>query len=124
MKSCKRFASVWTGVLVGVAIVFAVPAEARSPAIVTAWDDMVLDRETCITRARIALTSSGFDLYTSETLEYSVGGYRSLGSGEYSGLVRCVPDKRMVFFVAVGNERSTAEALVRYLQDNFVDNSP
>jgi len=68
----------------------------------------------CIRRAEDATRRAGFEWEMSTVLE-SV--FRERGA--YASMIRCVPERGIVFFVVAGPQDYDADAGRRALEDNF-----
>ncbi len=79
----------------------------------TSWTETRLTHEQCMRRAEIAMRDS--DFYEVEFVGQSVfGDYR-----EYTGTIRCVTSKGIIFFVVAGPSSDRASSLRSRLVKNF-----
>jgi hypothetical protein len=80
----------------------------------TSWQPTRLTQQQCLNRAELAMRNSGFsqNFYTLETGVYGE-------NGGYSGTVRCISSKGVVFFIVAGSSSKTAESFLGRLENNF-----
>jgi hypothetical protein len=91
-----------------------VPSAAVNMSISSSWRATNLGRYDCIRRAEEATRRAGFEREMS-TVQESVFGER----GAYASMIRCVPERSIVFFVVAGPQDYDADAGRRALEDNF-----
>jgi hypothetical protein len=104
MTMIRTFAAVF------VALVLAwTPVQAGSPAISTAFKDVAMDLATCQARMTRLMQSNGFTRV--EALQRSVFG----DYGDYQLVIRCVPDKAIVFLAVAGPQAPECDRLLNLL---------
>ncbi|CAN1212951.1 hypothetical protein TUMEXPCC7403_22295 [Tumidithrix helvetica PCC 7403] len=73
-----------------------------------------LTQEECVDNAGAAMRRAGF------TKNFEFIGSGAFGvRGRYSASIRCVADRRIVFFAVAGPDNQTASDLVEELQNTF-----
>ena len=92
----------------------ATPAASAAPAMSTIWQDTSLDHAACIAQAELALHDAGMTK-NPQTLRESVYGERGL----YTGSIRCLAGKGIVFIVVSGPRQDRASQLVGLLKSKF-----
>ena len=85
------------------------PVQAASPAISTAYKNVAMDLQTCQSRVTQLMLSNGFTRV--ESLQRSVFG----DYGDYQLVVRCVPDKAIVFLAVAGPTAGECDRLLDLL---------
>jgi len=79
----------------------------------TKWSAISITLERCKSRAEDAMRDAGFR--NVQVLQFSVYGER----GEYSAMVRCAPEKGVVFFVVAGPQVERVNRYVDNIGDGF-----
>jgi hypothetical protein len=92
----------------------ATPAAAAAPAMSTIWRDTALDLEACVKQAELALHDARMTK-NAQTLHESVYGEQ----GPYTGSIRCLTGKGIVFIVVSGPRQDRASQLVGLLKSKF-----
>ena len=100
-------------VALAVAILTAANSAALATWLSTGWDDTELSKEACLDRAEAAIQSAGFRI--TQRTEWSRFGVR----GEYTVSVRCIPEKKLVFFIGGGPEGEENSKNNQAVQNNF-----
>ena len=80
----------------------------------TIWQDTQLDLEACVKQAELALHDAGMTKNT-QTLRESVYGEQ----GPYTGAIRCLTGKSVVFMVVSGPRQDRASQYIRMLKSKF-----
>ncbi len=92
----------------------ATTAASAAPAMSTIWQDTSLDLEACVKQAELALHDAGMTK-NAQTLRESVYGEQGL----YTGSIRCLTGKGIVFIVVAGPRQDRASQLVSLLKSKF-----
>lgn len=88
------------------------PAQAGSPAISTAYKEVAMDLASCQARMTRLMQSNGFTRV--ESLQRSVfGDYGDYG--DYQLVIRCVPDKAIVFLAIAGPQAGECDRLLNLM---------
>jgi hypothetical protein len=95
-------------------LLFPTAAFAEYPIIFNHIKDTDLSQVECVDNSGDALKRSGF----SENFEFLRDGAFGV-RGQYSAIVRCASNKRVVFFAVAGPENKKAEELVVRLRNSF-----
>ena len=81
--------------------------------ITTQWDDITFTQQECLTRAEKAIHEGDFkNLPHTETTRHGT-------RGQYTAAVRCLGDKKIVFFVVAGPEAHLTERYLDGIRDHF-----
>jgi hypothetical protein len=100
---------------VTLAIGLVAPSTASAaPAMSTIWQETSLDLDACVKHAEVALHDAGMTKNT-QTLHESVYGEQ----GPYTGSIRCLSGKNIVFIVVAGPHQDRANQLVSLLKSKF-----
>ncbi len=94
-----------TGLFVGTAL--------AGPSMSTKWSNTGLSLERCKERAEEAVRDAGFR--SIKVLQFSIFAER----GDYSIMVRCITEKKMVFFAVAGPQVERTTRFVDEVGDNF-----
>ncbi len=79
----------------------------------TSWENTTLSQDECIKRAEVAMRNSGFS-------NLKIGSESIFADRkEYSGSIRCITSKKIIFFVVAGPSSDTAGDLRKTILDNF-----
>jgi hypothetical protein len=95
-------------------VLFPTVALAQYPIIFNHIKDTDLSQVECVDNSGEALKRSGF----SENFEFLRDGAFGV-KGRYSASIRCVSNRRVVFFAVAGPDNKTAEELVVRLRNSF-----
>jgi hypothetical protein len=91
------------------------PAVASAaPAMSTIWQETSLDLDACVKQAELALHDAGMTK-NAQTLRESAYGEQGL----YTGSIRCLSGKSIVFIVVAGPRQDRASQLVSALKSKF-----
>ena len=101
-------------VLALLALAASVPSSAVNMSISSSWRPTSLGRYDCVLQAEDATRRAGFQ-YEMSTVQESVFGER----GAYASLIRCVPERGIVFFVVAGPRDYEASSGRQALEDSF-----
>ena len=85
-----------------------------APAMSTIWQETSLDLDACVKQAELALHDAGMTK-NAQTLRESVYGEQGL----YTGSIRCLSGKSIVFIVVAGPRQDRASQLVSALKSKF-----
>jgi hypothetical protein len=85
-----------------------------APAMSTIWQDSSLDLGACVKQAELALHDAGLTK-NAQTLRESVYGEQ----GPYTGSIRCLTGKGIVFIVVAGPRQDRAAQIVGLLKSKF-----
>ena len=96
------------------ALLVATTAAFAAPAMSTIWQETNLELPDCVKRAEDALRNAGLTRNT-QTLRESVYGEQ----GPYTGSIRCLSGKGIVFIVVSGPRQDRAGQLVSALKSWF-----
>ncbi len=88
-------------------------ALAGGPVIATNWAETAWTQEQCFARAEATLTELG--LATIERSKFS----RSAQTGEYTLMVQCMTEKKLILFVTAGPSRADVQKYQAQLFDKF-----
>src|SRR5690349_4907332 len=99
------------GLAVGLIATSAVSA---APAMSTIWQETSLDLTACVKQAELALSDAGMTK-NAQTLRESVYGEQ----GSYTGSIRCLTGKGVVFIVVAGPRQDRAAQIVGQLKSKF-----
>jgi hypothetical protein len=97
------------------ALAVSAPSAAINMSISSSWRSTPLGRYDSLRRAEDATRRAGFEWEMSTVLE-SVFGERSA----YASMIRCVPERGIVFFVVAGPRDYEANAGRQALEDSFM----
>jgi hypothetical protein len=89
-------------------------AASAAPAMSTIWQETSLDLDACVKQAELALHDAGMTR-NAQTLHESVYGEEGL----YTGSIRCLSGKNVVFIVVAGPRQDRASQLVGVLKSKF-----
>jgi hypothetical protein len=92
----------------------ATTAASAAPAMSTIWQDTSLDVAACVRQAELALHDAGMTR-NAQTLRESVYGEQ----GGYTGSIRCLTGKGIVFIVVSGPRQDRASQYVGLLKSKF-----
>jgi hypothetical protein len=92
----------------------AASAAAAAPAMSTIWQETSLDLADCVRQAETAMRDAGLTRNT-QTLHESVYGEQGL----YTGSIRCLSGKGVVFIVVSGPRQDRAAQYVGALKSRF-----
>jgi hypothetical protein len=92
----------------------ATSAAVAAPAMSTIWQETPLDLEACVKQAEVALHDAGLTKNT-QTLRESVYGEQ----GPYTGSIRCLSGKGIVFIVVSGPRQDRAAEFIGKLKGRF-----
>jgi len=92
----------------------ATAAASAAPAMSTIWQETPLDLAGCVKQAELALHDAGMTQNT-QTLRESVYGEQ----GAYTGSVRCLTGKGVVFMVVSGPRQDRASQFIAALKSKF-----
>lgn len=81
------------------------------------WQDSLLGRSQCLERAETALRNSGFA--RNFEIDYEKLALSGLNENAYQGMVRCLPEQRIILFKVFGKSAQSAKSLLEILQLNF-----
>lgn len=95
-------------------VLFPSAALAQYPIIFNHVKDTNLSQGRCIDNAGAAMKRAGF----TERFEFLRTGAFAV-KGQYSAIIRCAADNRIVFFAVAGPENKTVENLVVRLRNSF-----
>jgi hypothetical protein len=96
------------------AAVLTASAACAAPAMSTIWQDTSLDLAACVKQAEVALHDAGMTKNT-QTLHESVYGEQ----GSYTGSIRCLTGKGIVFIVVAGPRQDRASQFIGALKSRF-----
>ena len=101
---------------VSIALAFGLIATSAvaAPAMSTIWQETPLDLAACVKQAELALHDTGMTR-NAQTLRESVYGEQ----GPYTGSIRCLTGKGVVFIVVSGPRQDRAAELVSQLKGRF-----
>ena len=99
-----------TAALIGL-LLLATPAVASAPSIYSIHKDTQLPLAQCVARAVVA--QNGFTNIQSAT--YSTFGF----TADYSIVLRCMPDQKLLFIVVAGPQLSESDRLANKALDEF-----
>jgi hypothetical protein len=85
-----------------------------APAMSTIWQETPLDLDACVKQAELALHDVGMTK-NAQTLRESVYGEQ----GSYTGSIRCLSGKGVVFIVVAGPRQDRAAEIVGQLKSKF-----
>jgi hypothetical protein len=85
-----------------------------APAMSTIWQETSLDLDACVKQAELALHDAGMTKNV-QTLRESVYGEQ----GPYTGSIRCLSGKNIVFIVVAGPRQDRASQFVSVLKSKF-----
>jgi len=89
-------------------------AASAAPAMSTIWQETSLDLDACVKQAELALHDAGMTK-NAQTLRESVYGEQGL----YTGSIRCLSGKSIVFIVVAGPRQDRASQFVSALKSKF-----
>jgi hypothetical protein len=89
-------------------------AASAAPAMSTIWQDTPLDLAACVKQAELALHEAGMT-QNAQTLRESVYGEQ----GAYTGSIRCLDGKGIVFMVVSGPRQDRASQYIGLLKSKF-----
>ena len=101
-----------TAALIGL-LLLATPAVASAPSIYSIHKDTQLPLAQCVARARAVVAQNGFTNIQSAT--YSTFGF----TADYSIVLRCMPDQKLLFIVVAGPQLSESDRLANKALDEF-----
>jgi hypothetical protein len=106
----EQLASVGLGAIALIAMHSAVLA---GPGIATNWAETSWTQEQCFARAEATLTELGYAKIESSKLS------RSAQTGEYTLMVQCMTDRKLILFVTAGPSRADVQKYQAQLFDKF-----
>ena len=92
----------------------ATSAASAAPAMSTIWQETPLDLSACVKQAELALHDAGM-IKNAQTLHESVYGEQ----GPYTGSIRCLSGKGIVFMVVSGPRQDRASQFIGMLKSKF-----
>jgi hypothetical protein len=90
-----------------------VPAQASAPSIYTVFKNSELELPRCMARVRDVVAANGFDTIKNAT--YSTFGFAE----DYTIVVRCIPDTKMVLVVVAGPDLPECDRLANKALNQF-----
>ncbi|WP_353572803.1 hypothetical protein [Candidatus Albibeggiatoa sp. nov. BB20] len=93
------------------------PSYAGSKNSAKTWQDSLLGRSKCLERGETALRNSGFA--RNFEIDYEKLALVGLNETGYQGIVRCLPEQRIILFKVSGKSGKSARRLLEILQLNF-----
>ncbi|MEK7991039.1 MAG: hypothetical protein VSS52_008550 [Thiotrichaceae bacterium] len=81
------------------------------------WQDSLLGRSKCLERGETALRNSGFA--RNFEIDYEKLALVGLNETGYQGIVRCLPEEKIILFKVLGKSGKSAQRLLEVLQLNF-----
>ncbi len=104
MRGAKAAVITAVGLLVFSSMAFAGPAVATRYSEPQRWKNPKLTQEQCLSRAETVLVAMKFEnIERTDQSRYGT-------AGEYTGSIRCIIDKQIVFFTVSGPERQSSNA--------------
>ncbi len=100
-------------VLTGLALLLAATPAIAGPSMNTGWKATTLSQPDCVEKARGVLAAVGLGrLQSSQASAFAQ-------QGDYSVVIRCIPEKAMVIFVVAGPEAAETQRLIRAVVERF-----
>jgi len=90
-------------------------ADARAPSMSSAWSEMEIDQDTCIKHASAIMRGTQFTTGFEVLRNNSVFGER----GDYTALIRCATERKIVYFVVAGITAERTTAYMNAMRDAF-----
>jgi hypothetical protein len=84
---------------------------------VKTWQDSLLGRSQCLERGETTLRNSGFA--RNFEIDYEKLALVGLNETGYQGVVRCLPEEKIILFKVSGKSGTAAQRLLEVLQLNF-----
>ena len=81
----------------------------------TAWGEIAITQEKCLTKAEIAMRNGGF----SKGLEVVGNSSVFADRGAYIGSIRCIASEKIVFFVVAGPSGDRVDRYKNEIENNF-----
>ncbi|MCV6639064.1 hypothetical protein [Candidatus Albibeggiatoa sp. nov. NOAA] len=81
------------------------------------WQDSLLGRSKCLERGETALRNSGFA--RNFEIDYEKLALFGVNESGYQGIVRCLPEQKIILFKVSGKSSKYARRLLEILQLNF-----
>ena len=95
------------------ALLLAATPAIAGPSMNTGWKTTTLSQPECVEKAKSVMTAIGLErLQASQVSAFAQ-------KGDYSVVIRCIPEKTMVMFVVAGPEAAETQRLIRAVVERF-----